>query len=175
MLVMHKIVKYAVSILTLVICCGMLSSCENRVPDIYIFENISECENIEEYKSDDAVVTIYDIPTDDKNLDDLEYDSFYAASYESDELDFEIFAYEFVDSDSAKEYFSKKTGIESVYSTMFLTSGGMTKYDIIVIDESRAYYAETSKEDEEDMNQLLSRVFSKKLEFVNDSSPDPTI
>ncbi|MBQ2972148.1 MAG: hypothetical protein IJE16_06335 [Ruminococcus sp.] len=172
---MHKIVKCAVIILMLVICCSMLSSCENRVPDIYIFENISECENIEEYKSDDAVVTTYDTPNADKNFDDLEYDSFYASSYESDELDFEIFVYEFVDSDSAKEYFSKETGIEPVYSTMFLASGGMTKYDIIVIDESRAYYAETSKEDEEDLNLFLSRVFSKKLEFVNDSNSEPTI
>ncbi len=160
--------RCSVGILMLIICCGLLSSCENRVPDIYIFENISECENIEKYKSDDAVVTICDTPNADKNLNELEYDSFYGSSYESDELDFEMFAYEFEDCDSAKEYFKKETGKIVADDTTFITSIGMSKYEIVVIDGCRAYFVETSKADREDLNLFLSRAFSKKLEFTND-------
>ncbi len=157
--------KILVSIVLIIMCIG-LCSCFPEEPVFYIFEDINECENIEKLKSDDATVTVYDTPSADKNLGDLQYDDFYCASYESDDLDFEIFAYDFVDSDTAKEYFRKETGLHEIRDTHFLASGG-TKYRIIVLDDDRGYITTFKTHDLEEVKTFLTRVFSKKIEIEN--------
>lgn len=155
--------RIIVSILLIIICFG-LCSCIPKPPVFYIFEDINECENIEKFKSEDAVVTIYDSPDSDKNLGDLQYDDFYCASYESKDMDFEIFAYDFVDSDTAKEYFRNETGLQEIRDTHFLASGGIG-YSIIVLDNDRTYIATFKTRDLEEVKTFLSKVFSKRIEI----------
>lgn len=161
-MIVNKKINLAV---TLIILCILLISCGRDVTDFYIFSDISECDNIEVFKTEDAIVTRYDTPDLDDSIDDLEYDDFYAAKYESAELDFEIFAYVFADSDSTKEYFKKETGIETNLDVHFLASGGMFKYRVIVIDGCRAYCANTTQENSKDLKLFLGEIFSKKLEL----------
>lgn len=144
----------------------LLCSCGPDNIPFCIFEDINECENIEKLKSEDAVITVYDSPDLDKNLGDLQYEDFYCASYESKELDFEIFAYDFVDSDSAKEYFRNDTGLSEIRDTHFLASGGMG-YRIIVLDDDRAYITTFKTRDLREVKTFLSRVFSKRIEIKN--------
>lgn len=148
--------------------CASLCSCGPDNTDFYMFEDISECDNIEVLKSEDVVITVYDAPDSDKNLGDLEYDEFYGAEYESAELDFKIFAYEFSNSDVAKEYYKNETGMETELNTVFLASGGMAKYSIIVVDSNRAYCAYTTQKDSEDLQLFLGEIFSKKIKIKNE-------
>lgn len=161
---MKKILRYIIAVITLLIMSAVICSCGPGIMDFYIFSDIDECNNIEAFKSEDATITIYDSPDLDKNLGDLAYNDFFAAYYDSNELKFEIFAYEFVDSDSAKEYFTKVTGKKSL-ETNFSASGGMTKYRVIVIDEYRVYCAYTSLKDSEDLKLFLGEIFSKKIKL----------
>lgn len=158
--------KFVISIILIALCSG-LCSCILEKPVCYIFEDISECENIEKLKSEDAVVTVYDSPDSDKNLGDLQYDSFYCASYESKDFDFEIFAYDFVDSDFAKEYYNRETKLGCDFDVTFHTSKGMSLYDIIVLDYDKVYIAKSSAKDSDDLNSFLNKVFSKKIENKN--------
>lgn len=158
----NKNTKLSVS---LIIICALLILCGCDATDFYIFSDISECDNIEAFKTEDAIVTIYDTPDLDDSIDDLEYDDFYAAKYESAELDFEIFAYEFADSDFSKTYFEINTGIKTDLDTHFLASGGIAKYTVIVIDGCNAYCANTTQKYSEDLKLFLGEIFSKKLEL----------
>ena len=161
-MIVNKNTNLAVS---LIIICTLLILCGCDVTDFYIFSDISECDNIEVFKTEDAIVTIYDTPDLDDSIDDLEYDDFYAAKYESAELDFVIFAYEFADSDFAKGYFKKQTGIKTDLDVHFLASGGMFKYRVIAIDGCRAYCANTTQKNSKALILFLEDVFSKKLEL----------
>ena len=158
--------KLIISIILIAFCSG-LCSCIPKEPICYIFEDISECENIEKLKSEDAVVTVYDSPDSDKNLGDLQYDDFYCASYKSNNLDFEIFAYDFVDSDSAKEYYNKETKLGCDSDATFHTSKGMSLYDIIALEYDKVYIAKSSAKDSDDLNSFLNKVFSKRIEIKN--------
>lgn len=162
---MKKILRYIIATITLLIMSAVICSCGPGIMDFYIFSDIDECNNIEAFKSEDATITIYDSPDLDKNLGDLAYNDFFAAYYDSNELKFEIFAYEFVDSDSAKKYFERETGIETDISTRFLASGGIKTYNVIVIDDCNAYCANTSQKDSEDLKLFLGEIFSKKIEL----------
>ncbi len=156
--------KITVSILLIIICFG-LCSCIPKPPVFYIFEDINECENIEKLKSEDAVVTVYDNPDSDKNLGDLQYDDFYCASYESKDMDFEIFAYDFVDSDTAKEYYNKETKLGCDSDATFHTSKGMSYYRVVALDHDKVYIAKSAARNSDDLNSFLSKVFSKQVEI----------
>ena len=150
------------------VCVGLLltllTACFSaEMLDIYIFENISECEKISQNKPEDATVEVYQSTEKDKKLDGLQYESFFGAKYSSSELTFEIFAYEFQDTEEAHQYFYNHTGRESDRDTNFFGSGGMFSYDLVVIDGKNAYFASTSSGDVDEMYEFFSNVFSTKL------------
>ena len=168
----------ALSIVPLVIAVGffILFTVQPPVdPILYIFSDIDECENIETYGSEHAEITRYDSPTKDKYWDGLKYTAFYGANYTSAEFDFKIFAYEFQTSEHAMKYFENITGKKIIGQnvsgnddhpeTTFSTSAGATTYRRVVIDARNAYLITSSKKDAKDVEQFLSKVFSKKLDF----------
>ena len=161
---MKQIFKNLLISCTILAVCLSFCACAPRISDFYIFNTIEECEIIESEKSENAIITIYDSPKTDKNLKDLAYNQLYAVKYDSDELDFEIFAYEFSTSDSAKKYFENNTGIETELNTHYLASGGITKYKVVVIDGCNAYYATTAQKDYEEMMLYFEKVFSKQID-----------
>ena len=150
-------------ILSLLAICLITCSCGPGIIDFYIFSDIGECENINTYKDENATVTVYDTPQEDENLCDLVYNDFFAACYDSSDLKFDIFAYEFTDSDSAKKYYEKVTGTSQNSDTCFSAYGGMTTYTVVVIDGSNAYCANTTQKDSEELKSFLGEVFSKKI------------
>ena len=83
--------------------------------------------------------------------------------YESEEMSFELFAYEFADTESAKAYFKNETGISRVLNTHFLSSNNARNYKLIVIDGCNAYYIHGKTTDKEEIESFLSCVFSKQI------------
>ena len=67
----------------------------NPLPkEYYIFENLEECENLISTDSENESFSKYDLPSDDKDLDNLSYNKFWGGEFKSDSLKYEIFAYD---------------------------------------------------------------------------------
>ena len=128
-----------------------------------MFSDISECENFK--KHDGVMVKKYNTPEKDKKLKNLEYEKFYAAKISCDDFEFEIFAYEFKDSKSAKKYFENNTGIDTDRNTTFSTSFGLSNGSQIVISEEKAYIFYCSSSDRYDVSDFLYENFTVKLDF----------
>ncbi|MBE6607502.1 MAG: hypothetical protein E7633_02955 [Ruminococcaceae bacterium] len=125
--------------------------------DFYIFADISECENIEEHIPDKSKLEIYDNPEKDPAIKDLEYESFYAAKYSSLKMDFEIFAYEFKNSEDLDEYYKNRDEYFKGYGMK--TQGVFYTY-ICVGDENKIYSLYTKTFDENEVMEVLKECFS---------------
>ena len=153
---------YVTSILLFLICLFTVSCLNVRV-DYYIFSNIDECYNISNLAYAEAQIIRYEDTSDDKYLKNLTYKEFYAGTYKSKELNFEIFAYEFYDSESAKSYFKNVTGVNTEFDATFLGSKGMIYYSLVVIDGNCAYFVLAPRNQSEILNKSLGDIFSKKI------------
>jgi len=144
-----------------------LSSCKiNTHADYYIFQNISECQALSKLGLEDEKLTPYENAEVDKHLNALHYTDFFAAKYTSSTLEFEIFAYTFENTKSAQSYFANLTGKNDTLETNFLISGGIAgNYEMIVIDGKNAYSIITPKAYLDEIINLLSSVFTKKLDI----------
>lgn len=129
--------------------------------DVYIFADITECEGFS--IREDIQFSIYDTPIKDSNIGTLSYERFIGGYYTLNNIDFELFAYEFNDSLSAKEYFSKTTGKSDELNTNFSINRGMLTYRLIVIDDKRAYTISSKAENGDEISELLAETFSVKI------------
>ena len=143
-------------------------------PDEYfIFQDINECEQLITAELSDLEIEKYDTPDKDKNLKGLSYNCFWGMRLESDELKYEIFAYEFSDSDSALKYFINVTGQNSYEKELPLSndndnkrlsaSKGMFTYRLVVVYQNKAYLITAPNQYEDDINKLLADTFSYQL------------
>ena len=140
------------------------SSClpKRESMNYYIFSDISECYQLE---TKDADIEKYETPDSDKYLKALEYTNFYGVKYKSSECEFEIFAYEFKDADTAKQYYTNVTGKTDPFDCTFSSSTGMASCRLAVIDFERGYIAKTTSSSKyiEAMKKILGEVFSKQI------------
>lgn len=139
----------------------------------YIFQDISECEQL--IPDDLAGVTVdrYDSPTKDEDLKGLPYKEFWGMKLSSDEIEYEIFAYEFDDSDSALKYFVNETGKSSYLKELplsdddenkhFTASKGIPSYHLIVIYKNKAYKVIAPSKYANSVNELMASSFSLKV------------
>ncbi len=158
---MTRTKKYMQVILVFVGFITILSStsCSFQKKDFYIFEDISDCENITEHLEDETKLEIYDTPEKDPALKDIEYKSFYAARYKSRKMDFEIFAYEFKNAEDLEEYCTNK---DECYESYGIKSQGLFYTFIYVADENRAYSLYTNTFDDKEVKEILEKTFSIK-------------
>ena len=138
-------------------------SCNHGSIDYYIFSDLSEVKKLESSEQLGVTVVKLSSPDGDKNLGDLKYNDFFAADYNSEELNFRIFAYEFENSDIAKEYFKNIKGSNDGLETNFLASWSLFGFSLTVIDENKAYSAYTSVAQAETLKGFLGELFSVKL------------
>lgn len=132
--------------------------------EVRVFADLAECENIEAKKTDGAMVTVYDTSDKDKYRKGLDYNRFYGCHYDSDEMKFELFAYEFSTDQAAQEYFKNATGKTDEQTTNFSSSKGMTRFCRVVIHEKNAYVIECQNEYLDETTGYLSECFSLTLE-----------
>ncbi|MBR6680814.1 MAG: hypothetical protein IKL59_06090 [Clostridia bacterium] len=136
--------------------------------EYYIFQNIEECENLIPTDMDDESFERYDMPMNDKDLDSLSYNNFFGGSFKSDSLQYEIFAYEFEDYDSALKYYANVVGQnfnslkELERDSFFLASQG-TSYQLVVILQNKAYKLNAPNKYIDEINELLANTFSQKI------------
>ena len=145
----------------------------NTHDEYYIFDEIGECDNLIPSDSTDIKIEIYDTASKDKDLQDLSYNDFFAMHYKSDSLQYEIFAYEFEDSDSALKYYVNVTGQTSYEKKLPLddtdenkllsASSGMSSYRLIVVYKNMAYQIIAPKQYKSELHDLLSSTFSIKI------------
>lgn len=139
----------------------------------FIFQNINECNNLLPSEQSDLTIERYDLPDKDKNLDNLSYEHFWGMKFYSKELEYEFFAYEFVDSDSALKYYMNVTGQNSYKKELPLNSDnpnrrlssskGMFFYKLVVVYQNKAYLVIAPKKYKDSINKLLEETFSYPL------------
>jgi len=147
----------------LIISIVFLTACSDKRQAVYMFSQIEECENISNIKYEKHILTVYSSNSDDEHLGGLIPLDYYAAKYESVQVNFEIFAYVFSSFDEAQGYFKNVTGkamkIEQNYSIV----RGTVHSRIVVIDGNKAYKVVCPKSEYDEMNTILSSIFSVKL------------
>ena len=141
----------------------LLPDQEAETLDVYIFSDIEECRKFDEDMTSNAKVTIYNKPDTDTNLKDLKYLDFYACKCHSGEFEFEMFAYNFIDSDTAKEYFKNETGKNDDLEINFSNSSGMGLFRSIVIDGNKAYSVYCKDSDSLKVIEFINSIFTKQL------------
>lgn len=141
--------------------------------EYFIFQNIDECERLVSADQTDSIVERYVSPEKDKNLKNLSYESFFGMNFYSNELEYEIFAYEFVDSNSALKYYINVTGqtsyekelpLDESYENKRLSSSkGMSSYRLIAVYQNKAYVIVAPKQYEDIINKMLASTFSFQI------------
>lgn len=153
--------------LLMVLCllCMCLFSCSfNKAGNTqtFIFLNISECEGIYNLGYLNQSIEKYNSSDFDKKLKGVSYESFFAAKYSSDEMEFEIFAYVFFDSQSASDYFKNVTGKKSNNDKNFSSSIGISKFRKCVFVNERAYCIISNRRYAGEIeNSVLPQLFSQ--------------
>lgn len=141
--------------------------------EYFIFQDISECESLIPADQSDLMIEKYGTSVKDNNSRGLSYDCFWGMKFESDELKYEIFAYEFLDSDSALKYYVNVTGqknhekklplSDDSENKLLSSTKGISEYRIVAVYQNRAYLLIAPKQYEEEINALLANTFSYKL------------
>lgn len=145
-----------------------LSSCYPESVDIYMFDEISECQKIISSDLYNFKFVQYNRDEVDRNSGELSYIDCFAGNFESDELNFQIYAFCFENTNCSKQYFKKYANKNTDSETTFQISGGFisNSREIVVIDQEKAYYITVSKCDLEEVLELLSTIFTKQLDFT---------
>ncbi len=141
--------------------------------EYYIFDQISECEQLIAVNQTDVKTDRYNDASGDKDAKGLSYDEFFGMNFKSNELEYEIFAYEFEDNNAALKYFVSVTGKTSYEkklpldsedeNKLFSASRGMAQYRIVITHQNKAYKIISSNKYEDEINELLSNTFSIKI------------
>lgn len=132
---------------------------------IYIFEDISECNALVSSNEDGGNFTRYQDAEQDENLENLQYVQSFAGKYTCDRYTFEIFAYAFADSASARTYFENITGKNSyTLEENFSISSGLTASKIIVFKGNMAYAVYCPSSDLADVSNVLADLFTIKMQ-----------
>ena len=133
---------------------------------VYMFQEIEECENLIHYEQIDSTITRYHDANIDPNIKGFEYKSFFGMYYQSDNMEFEIFAYEFTNKENAFTYYAIVNEDEYISlekEATFTKVHGQNNYEIIVARSNKVYKLTTSNLMIDQIDKMLSTVFSIKI------------
>lgn len=153
--------KILIGVLILVLSC--LCACGIEPLDVHIFADINECQRIQTLMTMDAELKVFTSPQEDKHLKDLEYQEFFGCEYSSEELAFELFAYEFANGDTAITYFKNATGKENNPNPTFSNSSAMGVYDSVVVNGNKAYSVRCKATQKEKVTEFLNGIFTAEV------------
>ena len=145
-----------------------LCSCKMEEIDIHIFSDINECQSIIQNNTNSAEIEIYSSEKD-KNLKNLEYDDYFGCKYTCDGYSFEIFAYNFIDSDTAYQYFENITGKRNNPNPTFSDNSNLSDYRRVVINKNMAYTVYCKNQYKEKVLEFINEIFSLdiKKQIIN--------
>lgn len=168
-----KIVCILLSVLLFSLCgCGLNN---DGSFELYIFENIEECQGIVENKTDDAIVTLMETPDNDKHLKDLSYSAFWGCEYKADDLEFTFYAYVFEDNDTANKYFRNVTGKKNDLEKNFSYSWSMNTPRLIVLSDNRIYKANTIGKYSDATINYLNAIFTEEIYQSREKTGDGSL
>lgn len=143
---------------------GIIGMSHHLDASIHIFANLNECALIATAQNEDGSFSKYTDTVSDKDASGLAYTDFFAGEYTCGTYEFEIFAYQFDNEDSAQEYFERATGKNSEgVDSNFSLSSGLIKTRLVVFDKNRAYTVRMPTGDVDDVTQFLAAIFSVKI------------
>lgn len=125
-----------------------------------IFADIAECEQIVSNKPGDAQIEVYETAEKDKYLRNLEYEAFFGATYASMEMRFQLFAYDFADSETARAYYEAVTGKDGALITDVLAEKGLFSSDLIVRVDDKAYRVKMPSRYTRRVTDYLNEIFT---------------
>jgi len=139
---------------------------------MFMFQNLDECKQLKTYEQNTIEIVEYLAPSADESYNGLEYESFWGMKYRSENLDFEMFAYEFTCKDNALKYYTNVTGSDKYVEKLpaedsdknILGSNfyGENNYQIVVMEGNKAYQLLSYNPSAYAIDQMLSEVFSRK-------------
>ena len=136
--------------------------------ELYMFEEIEQCEKIVENKSEDAIVTVMETPSTDKKLRSLPYEEFWGCEYASDEMEFTLYAYVFQDYDTASKYYRRAASRTSNDSIEFSISGNFFHYTNVMISDTRVCAVYTKGKHEKATRDYLNSIFTELIKESTD-------
>lgn len=142
-----------------------LYGCMNAELNVNIFSNIEECEKISTLNQSQANIQIYDMPTKDTRLKELEYQEFFGCKYIHEDYSFELFAYEFLNSDIAMAYFKNETGKGADPNPTFSDRSGIFSYRRIVVNNNMAYIVTCKNIHKDKVIDYINTCFSVNVFF----------
>lgn len=138
----------------------------------YIFQNFEECKQLMTYEQIPSTIVEYEDAKTDEKLWNLKYKTFWGMRYQSSELEYEIFAYEFADKDDTLKYFNNASGslfqdplpiAENDPNMNVKKIVGEDTYQVIVTAGTKAYRLICSRLLMDQIEEMLSIVFSVKV------------
>ena len=140
---------------------------------MYIFKNFDECKNLMSYEQIPSEIVEYVDAKIDTSHNGIEYKTFWGMKYQSENIEYEIFAYEFSGKDDALKYYINVTENDDLAEMIPLDDSdknilgskiiGEEKYHIIVIAGNKAYKLISSNLLIDKIDEMLSTVFSVKI------------
>ena len=129
----------------------------------YMFQNLEECKQLKSYEQIPAQIVEYLDPTIDKNYNDLNYKFFWGMKYQSENLEYEIFAYEFTSKDYALKYYVNVTEDDTSDYITWIEIFSDNQYEFVVIENDKVYVIKSSSLYIDSINKMLSDTFSVKF------------
>lgn len=134
---------------------------------MFMFEDFNECKQLMNYGEIEAEVKVYDDPTTDKDYTDIVYKTFWGMSYMSEDLNYEIFAYEFDNRQSALKYSSIAAEDDEAscdeYGIYWIKMFTPNEYIIVVMENNFVYKIVSPKDSNYKIDKMLSSMFSQKI------------
>jgi hypothetical protein len=132
-----------------------------------MFQDLDECKELMHYEQLPAEIKEYTDPQIDKNFKNFEYERFWGMSYHSENLDYEIYAYEFTNAEAVLKYCRQVSKNNNTHidesGTLYLTQLGGGEYIIFVVKDNMAYKLVAYNTPNFKINNMLSKVFSIKV------------
>ena len=135
-----------------------------------IFQDLDECKQLMTYEQIPSDIYEHTDSEKDPYSRNLQYDSFWGMDYHSENMKYEIFAYEFLNKDDALRYYINVTGEtdhankipldESDKNPLWLRIFGENSYQIVAIKENKAYRLQSSGLLTVTIEDMLTTVFS---------------
>lgn len=133
---------------------------------VYIFKDIRECNNILINKGDSDFVSLLLTTEGDENLKGMDYQNFFGALYETDSMHFKIYAYDFVDSKTAKRYFKACAKRECMGNRDCCVYTDSKKFVVTALCSTRAYSLYTEPRCSRAVENYIKRAFSEEVKSV---------
>ncbi|MBQ4115882.1 MAG: hypothetical protein IJD37_00750, partial [Clostridia bacterium] len=132
---------------------------------MYVFKDLNECKSLMSYEKIPSEIIEYHTPEIDANYHSMEYNDFWGMRYKSNDIGYEIFAYDFASKDDALRYYIKSTGEAQLAdkNSHGVKHIGQGEYQVIVIEGTKVYRLISSNMLVDKIDKMLAVVFSGRI------------